>query len=149
MTAVVVSADYDAEPDAVWAVLEPVERHVDWMADAESIRFRSEQRRGAGTTFECVTKIGPIRLTDVMVITEWEPARVMGVRHDGIVTGAGRFTLDPIDGGRRTRFTWREELRFPWWLGGRVGAAVGGRFVMERIWRTNLSRLRPLVERPR
>ena len=33
----------------------------------------------------------------------------MGVRHDGLVTGTGRFELAPLDDGRRTRFTWREE----------------------------------------
>ena len=51
----------------------------------------------------------------------------MGVRHTGMVTGTGRFTLTPIDLGRRTRFSWDEALRFPWWLGGPLGALVGGR----------------------
>ena len=41
----------------------------------------------------------------------------------GLVTGTGRFTLEPLDDGRRTRFTWEEELTFPWWLGGPLGAA--------------------------
>ncbi len=143
-----VSADYDAAPADVWAVLEQIERHVDWMADAESIRFLSEQTRGVGTRFECITVIGPLRLDDVMEITEWEPGRRIGVRHDGLVTGRGRFTLTPIDAGRRTRFTWTEELRLPWWLGGRIGEALGGRPVMRRIWSGNLRRLRPLVEGP-
>ena len=146
MTRIRVSASYEAPPAEVWRVIEPVESHVDWMADAEIIRFVTDQTRGIGTRFECVTRVGPIRLTDRMEITEWEPGRVMGVRHDGLVTGTGRFTLEPW-GGTQTRFTWDEELTFPWWLGGRLGARIAGRTVMRRIWRGNLDRLRTLVER--
>lgn len=141
-----VGADYAASPATVWEVLEPVEHHVEWMADAEVIRFVTGQTRGVGTRFECVTRVGPIRLTDHMEITEWEPARAMGVRHEGVVTGSGRFLLEPHEGGRLTRFTWEEDLRFPWWLGGPLGARVGGLAVMRRIWRGNLERLRQLVE---
>lgn len=147
MTRIRVATDYDATTDAVWQVLEPIDEHVRWMADAETIRFLTEQTAGVGTRFECVTKIGPIRLVDAMEITEWEPGRSMGVRHQGVVGGEGRFTLAPLDGGTRTRFTWEETLRFPWWLGGPLGAAVGGPLVLRRIWTGNLRRLRPLVER--
>ncbi|MEI7548104.1 MAG: hypothetical protein WCK21_08615, partial [Actinomycetota bacterium] len=64
----------------------------------------------------------------------------------GMVKGEGRFTLTPIDLGRRTRFTWDETLAFPWWLGGPVGAFVGGKLVLAAIWRRNLQGLRRLVE---
>jgi hypothetical protein len=149
VTRIRVSADYEATPDAVWRVLEPVDDHVQWMADAEAIRFLTEQTEGVGTRFECVTKVGPIRLVDDMEITAWEPARTMGVRHRGVVSGEGRFTLEPLDGGRRTRFTWDEALRFPWWLGGPLGSAIAGPLVLRRIWSGNLRRLKPLVERAR
>jgi uncharacterized protein YndB with AHSA1/START domain len=141
-----VATELDATPERVWAVVEPVERHVDWMADAVAIRFETEQTRGVGTRFLCDTKVGPIRLTDHMEITEWEPGTAMGVRHTGIVTGTGVFTLEPIDLGRRTRFTWSEELHFPWFLGGRLGELVGGQLVMKAIWRRNLRELKRLVE---
>ena len=72
------------------------------MADAESIEFVTNQHRGVGTAFLCVTKVGPIRLTDKMRITKWEPQRAMGVEHVGIVTGTGVFTLESID-ARTTR----------------------------------------------
>jgi carbon monoxide dehydrogenase subunit G len=147
MGRITVSVEIDATPTEVWSVVEPIERHVDWMADAEAIRFCGEQTRGTGTRFECDTKVGPIRLTDEMEITAWEPAVRMGVRHRGIVTGSGEFELEPIDLGRRTRFTWTEELDFPWYLGGPVGEAVGGPLVMRQIWKRNLTRLRRLVER--
>ena len=61
-----------------------------------------------------------------------------------LVTGTGRFTVTRARGGR-TRFTWDERLRFPWWMGGPVGGVAGGR-VMKRIWKRNLRVLKALVE---
>ena len=116
------------------------------MLDARSIQFEGEQHRGVGTRFVCETKIGPITLHDRMEITEWQPEQRMGVRHAGVVTGTGVFELAPIDLDRRTRFTWTEELHFPWYLGGRFGELLGGRYVLASIWRRNLTALARLVE---
>lgn len=140
-----VSVDLDASPARVWDIVEPIERHVDWMADAVAIRFHTDQQRGVGTSFACETKVGPIRLTDEMKITQWVPGEAMGVEHTGVVTGSGIFTLAPLDGGSRTRFTWTETLTFPWWLGGRLGEIIGGGLVMKAIWRRNLTSLKRLV----
>ncbi len=130
-----------APPEQVWEYLRSIARHVEWMADAEAIRFCSDQHEGVGTAFETDTKVGPFRLTDRMAITEWEPGRVMGIRHTGVVTGTGRFTLvaDPEAPGQ-TRFTWEENLRFPPWMGGAVGGRAG-RPILRRIWQRNLANL--------
>lgn len=146
MARICVSVDIDATTERVWQVVEPVERHVDWMHDAVAIRFTGEQTSGVGTEFLCDTKVGPFKLVDRMELTEWEPGRAMGVRHTGMVKGEGRFTLTPIDLDRRTRFTWEETLVFPWWMGGPVGAFIGGKVVLAAIWRRNLRGLRTLVE---
>jgi len=148
MAGIRVMTDIKAPIERVWQVVEPVERHVDWMADAESIEFVTDQRRGVGTSFLCVTKVGPIKLTDKMRITQWEPQRAMGVEHVGIVTGTGVFTLEALD-DRTTRFVWEERLVFPWWLGGPLGALVGGKIVLRAIWRGNLRRLAALCETAR
>ena len=145
MAGIRVSINIAAPIERVWAVVEPVERHVDWMADAESIEFVSDQRRGVGTAFLCVTKVGPIKLTDKMRITKWEPQRAMGVEHVGIVTGTGVFTLESVN-AHTTRFVWEERLDFPWWLGGPLGALIGGKIVLRAIWRGNLRRLAALCE---
>ena len=141
-----VSEEIDAPPATVWRVIEPIEHHVDWMADARAIRFESEQHRGNGTRFVCDTAIGPITLHDRMEITSWVPGERMGVRHSGVVSGSGEFVLTPIDLDRRTRFTWSEDLHFPWYLGGRIGERIGGQWVLARIWRRNLRSLARLVE---
>lgn len=79
-----------------------------------------------------------------MAVTEWEEAATMGVRHEGLVTGEGRFTLTATGDGATT-FTWAEQLRFPWWMGGPLGGLVGAP-VLRAIWRGNLRRLKALVE---
>ena len=144
-----VSVVIDAPPDVVWRAVEPIERHVDWMADAVSITFTSATNagvgnRGVGTSFDCVTRIGPFRTTDRMTITQWVPSRAMGIEHRGVVTGRGRFTLARRRHGR-TKFTWTEKLRFPWWMGGPVGALVA-KPILRAVWRRNLRRLKALVE---
>lgn len=114
------------------------------MADAVAIRFLSSQREGVGTRFDCDTRVGPLRLTDRMEVTEWNPGRAMGIRHVGLVTGTGRFTLRRA-GLRRTKFTWDERLVFPWWMGGPIGGVVAAP-VLRRVWKGNLRRLAAKVE---
>jgi hypothetical protein len=139
MATIRVAQVLDATPDAVWADLADVGSHVEWMADATAIRFIGDRTSGAGTRFECDTKIGPFTLTDVMEITEWAPGKAMGVRHTGVVTGTGRFTLKKARGGR-TQFQWKERLTFPLWMGGPVGA-LAAKPVLRWVWRRNLTRL--------
>ncbi len=146
MSRLSVAIDISATPEQVWKVVEPVESHVEWMHDAVAIRFQTDQHRGIGTKLLCDTKVGPIKLVDRMEITEWVPDSAMGVRHVGVVAGSGRFTLTPIDLGRRTRFRWDESLVFPWWLGGPAGALIGGRVVLRSIWKRNLRNLKRIVE---
>ncbi|MEZ5238875.1 MAG: hypothetical protein R2716_07965 [Microthrixaceae bacterium] len=81
-----------------------------------------------------------------MEVTTWDPPRAMGVLHSGIVSGVGVFRLRRKRlRRRRTRFTWSERLRFPWWMGGGLGAWAAAP-VMWLIWRQNLGRLADLVE---
>lgn len=141
--AIHIEQQYPVPVDRLWAELRQIDRHVNWMADAASITFQSEQREGLGTEFLCVTKVGPIKLTDVMTITSWENERAMGVRHSGIVTGEGTFTLTAQD--QNSVLSWDENLSFPWWMGGKIGEFVA-KPILTAIWRGNLRRLATFVE---
>ena len=138
------SVSIGAPRHVVWEAVADVRRHSDWMADAAEIRLTSAQTTGVGTTFECETRVGPLRTLDRMAVTDWEEGRLMGVEHRGLVTGVGRFRLeDQSDGG--TTFIWEEDLSFPWWLGGRATAALA-RPLLALIWRRNLRRLAAMFE---
>jgi hypothetical protein len=134
----------DAPPAVVWADVKRIESHVEWMRDARSIRFLSKRHAGVGTEFECVTGVGPVVTTDVLVVTEWRARRAIGISHQGAVRGHGRFTLRRKRGAR-TRFCWRERLQFPWWMGGLLGEVLTWP-LLRAIWRGNLRRLKARVE---
>lgn len=134
-----------ATREACWAELERLEDHVEWMADAVAIDFHGGQRRGLGTTFSCETKIGPLRTTDEMHVVRWVELEAIGVEHRGLFTGVGEFSLAGPPSGPTT-LRWREEIRFPWWAFGPLGALVA-RPVLKLVWRGNLERLRARVER--
>src|SRR4051812_20637618 len=144
MARIRVATVIDAPPRSVWASIRDIATHVGWMEDAVAIRFTSPEQAGVGTTFECDTRVGPFSLTDLMEVTEWDERKRMGIRHVGLVTGSGRFTLRRARGGR-PRFTWDEKLRFPWWMGGPIGGAVGAQ-LLRRVWRRNLRNLKHQVE---
>ena len=134
----------DASPRRVWSDVRDIASHVDWMADATAIRFASHQRTGVGTAFECDTRLGPIRLTDRMEVTEWDEGATMGIRHVGLVKGVGRFTVRRrLRGG--TWFTWEERLRFPLWMGGPVGSLVAVP-ALRWVWKRNLRNLKSRIE---
>lgn len=145
MAAITVWVDIHASVTDVWREAADLASHAEWMADAESIEFETDQRSGVGTRMRVATAVGPLRTTDLMEVTDWVEGHTIGVRHRGLVTGEGRFRLSPVAGA--TRFIWTEELSFPWYLGGPLTALVASP-VLAWIWRRNLSGLKHRLEGP-
>jgi uncharacterized protein YndB with AHSA1/START domain len=133
----------DAPLERVWAELADFASHPQWMDDAATVRFLTERTTGIGTRIEAATRVGPLRVADVMEVVRWEVAQTIVVEHVGAVKGFGRFDIGPIGDG--TEMRWVEDLRFPWWMGGPVGLAVA-RPILGRIWRVNLMRLKERLE---
>jgi uncharacterized protein YndB with AHSA1/START domain len=144
VSGVTVSVTIEAPLEKVWAAAADLASHAEWMADAESITFLSEQRRGPGTRMEVATKVGPFRTNDVIEVVEWVEQRRIGVRHTGLVTGEGAFEIEAVRAAT-TRFTWSEQLTFPWYVGGAL-TARGAAPVLGAIWKRNLRRLKLLLE---
>ncbi|MBI5156953.1 MAG: SRPBCC family protein [Acidimicrobiia bacterium] len=138
MATIRVEVQLPVPPEVVWADISRLGTHAEWMADAESIEFLTESHEGTGTRIRVATRVGPFRTSDEMEFTAWEPPRLMAVSHQGLFTGEGRFVCEPTATG--TRFRWEETIRFPWYLGGSIGAWIA-RPVLAAIWRRNLHRL--------
>lgn len=136
MPSITISVSIPHPVAVVWDELRHIDRHVEWMNDAVALTFVTDQREGRGTSFHCKTRIGPFVTDDVMTITRWEEASAMGVEHKGLIKGEGTFFLH--DDGDTTTVVWREELRFPWYLGGSL-AALAAAPVLSFIWRRNLA----------
>ena len=144
MATIEISTHINVSPDALWEELRHIDRHVNWMHDAASISFLSSTTEGIGTKFNCLTKVGPFKTTDVMTITQWEEARIMGVEHVGLVKGTGTFQIAPQSEG--SIITWKESLTFPWWMLGSFGSLFASP-ILRLIWKKNLKNLKAIVEK--
>jgi Polyketide cyclase / dehydrase and lipid transport len=144
-TRVTIAVTVHVAPEVLWDELSALERHVDWMRDARSIQFVGPSRRGVGTRFVCDTRVGPLRTRDTMTVTDWDPPRLLGIRHEGLVGGHGQMRLRPLDRAGATELVWDETLWFPWWLGGALAGRAAAP-VLRRLWQGNLAALRRRVE---
>lgn len=145
MARIEVVTHVEAPPERVWEVLTEFERQGDWMVDLRSIKMLSEQRAGVGVAVRCYTDILGVAVRDDMVVTEWEPSEVLGVRHIGrLIAGVAAFELTPTELG--TRLVWWEEVDAP--LGG-IGDAVAGLVIVPwvtKVFRRSLARLKRISE---
>lgn len=145
MNRIDVSVDLPHPPDVVWDAVSQLDRHAEWMTDAESIEFQDGQTSGVGTTMDVRTRVGPFTTVDRIIVRDWAPPSTIGVTHHGIVSGTGEFRLAKTSTG--TRFTWSEELRFPWYVGGPITGAFAAP-ILRRIWRSNLARFAATLDKP-
>jgi carbon monoxide dehydrogenase subunit G len=135
----------EADPQRVWAVLSDLEGQGRWMKDVSSMTVLSPAREGVGVVVRARTRLFGVTVNDDMVVTEWEPPRVLAARHLGpLIRGVGAFELEPTAHG--THLTWWEELSVP--LGGLGNAVVEVVVspVMERLFRASLANLKRLCE---
>ncbi|MDQ3343646.1 MAG: SRPBCC family protein [Actinomycetota bacterium] len=146
MARVEVCVHIEAPPERVWDVLVDWENQPRWMVDARGVRVVSRHREGVGVVLHCPTNIiAGIVVTDVLVITEWQPQRRIGVRHDGwLIRGSGAFELAATAGG--TRFTWREQIDAPLGPLGEVAARTLAVPHVRRVFRRSLAGLRRTCE---
>ena len=146
MARIEVSTHVEAPPQRVWDVLVDWERQAEWMDDASRVEVCSPQREGTGVLLRCRTAILGVGVNDDLVVTEWSPAAVLGVRHLGrVIRGVAAFELTQTTFG--THVAWWEEVDVP--LGG-VGETLALPVVVpwvRRVFRRNLANLKRTCER--
>ena len=124
MPEVVWRIDVAAPPERVWAALTAWTRQGEWMV-ATDVRTVGGPAQGVGGRLAARTGLPlpggrHVGLLDTMVITKWDPPRMVVVQHTGrLVRGPGIFELEPREDG--TSFLWTERLYLPYGLLGQVG----------------------------
>jgi len=105
-------------PEQAWRAVVDWPRQGQWM-----LATRVRGGHGPGAQVVARTGIGPVRFTDTMVITLWEPPHRCVVEHTGrVVRGAGVFEVVPAGAG--SEFRWTERLELPFAAAGRWGWRV-------------------------
>ena len=126
--------DVDASPEQVWAALTDWERQGEWMllTDVRTIGGPAQGLHGrmAARTGLPLPGGRHLGVLDTMIITKWEPPRLVEVQHTGrIVRGPGTFEVVPR--GEHATLVCSERWYLPFGLIGQVGWALSRPLV---IW---------------
>jgi hypothetical protein len=111
-----------APPEVVWAAITDWPRQSRWMLATTVTAEPSAAPAGrrVGERLTAVTRLGPVRFSDPMEVTAWDPPHRADVRHLGrVVRGTGSFIVEPAPGG--AWLTWVEDLELPLGALGRAG----------------------------
>jgi uncharacterized protein YndB with AHSA1/START domain len=100
MAPMVSSFDVARPPEEVFSYVTDATRFGDWQRDVVSVRMVDERR------FTTTRRIGRTERTMTQEITEVAPPRTWAARGvDGPIRPSGRITVEPLDGGTRSRVT--------------------------------------------
>lgn len=120
MPEIVEKVTVEAPAERTWDAVMAWDRQSEWVMGTR-VYATHLGGRAVGGEVSAFTGIGPIGITDKMVITEWTPPSVCRVRHTGrVVRGTGTFEVTAT-GPARSVMTWSEQIIVPF---GRFGEAV-------------------------
>jgi Polyketide cyclase / dehydrase and lipid transport len=124
--------DVDAAPERVWEVLTDWAGQGAWML-ATDVETVGGPAQGVGGRLAARTGLPlpggrHLGLLDTMVITKWEPPRLVEVQHTGrVIRGPGIFEIEPR--GELSTFVWTERLYLGW---GPLGTVLEAGWVLLR-----------------
>ena len=120
------------------------EKQSDWIMFTD-VKILTNPTTQKDVSLLAVTKIGPIKLVDTMVVTDWQPFERIVVEHTGrIILGKGVFTVRKIS-DHSCEFQWQEVTPVPFGLIGRIGLTVF-KPLIELPFRISLHRLKSNIE---
>jgi uncharacterized membrane protein len=135
-----------APPEKVFALLDDVERMVEWMDTIKEVKVTSKQRAGVGTTYHFIADAGGTRAEFDSETTEWvENERMAWRTTSGDITMFGSGTLKTVEGG--TQYTWVMDYQLPYSILGKIIDKLKVSKDFEKDMERALQNLKTLLER--
>ncbi len=144
--------DVDASPEQVWAALTDWERQGEWMV-ATDVRTVGGPAQGLHGRLAARTGLPlpggrRVGVLDTMIITKWDPPRLIEVQHTGrLIRGPGLFEIQPR-GEQHSTFVWTERLHLPYGYLGTLGWFLVRPFALLGIRRSLRSFAEAAARRP-
>jgi uncharacterized protein YndB with AHSA1/START domain len=93
-------------PEEVFAYAADPGRFAEWQHDVAGVRIHGDRPPGLGTRFTTTRRIGRVEFRTTQEITDFDRPRSFAARSvDGPLRANATITVEPIDGGRRSRVT--------------------------------------------
>ena len=147
MPAIVESIDISRPPEDVFAYATDFARFPEWQGGVLSARAEGDDPLAVGSRAVVTRRLGPRELPGTEEITELNPPRSWAVRGvGGPLTAVVKGTIEPLDGGERSRVTIALELEGNGI--GRLLAPLVSRQARKQLPR-NEQKLKEILERPR
>ena len=106
MAPIMYRIDIDRPPDEVFSYLSDPTRFAEWQRDVVDVRLEGDRPLGLGARFATTRRIGGVERTMTQEVTELHPPRTWAVTGvDGPIRPSATVTVEPLDGGRRSRVT--------------------------------------------
>ena len=106
MAPIVSRIEIDRPPDEVFSYLSDPTRFAEWQHDVVDVRLEGDRPPGLGARFTTTRRVGGVERTMTQEVTELRPPTswaVTGV--DGPIRPSANVTVEPLDGGSRSRVT--------------------------------------------
>lgn len=98
--------DIGRPPHEVAAYLDDLTRHSEWQDNLVDVTVETEGPTRVGTRMKQTRRVGGGTRTFTLEVTEHDmPNRFAFKGIDGPVRPRGKITLEPLDGGQRTRYS--------------------------------------------
>lgn len=111
MAAITETVEIARRPEEVFAYLDDLSRHGEWQTQIESVEVLTEGPTRVGTRAVDTRRVPGGRQKITYEITEHDPPRRAAFRGlDGPIRPEGSVTVEPLEGGARSRVTLELDL---------------------------------------
>ena len=106
MPPIVSSIEVARPPDEVFSYSTDPSRFAEWQRDVVGVRVEGDRPPTVGSRFTTTRRIGGVERTMTQEVTEHSPPRRWAARGvDGPIRPNATLTVEPLDGGARSRVT--------------------------------------------